>query len=268
MPELAEVEYYRKEWDPALGDPIITVKVHPLARIYRDTSPQAIQRHLPGESLIASFSHGKQMLFQFGAENWLGLHLGMSGQLRSQPPDYTPAKHDHLVIKTLNHTLVFCVHRMFGKVTFDRCKNQPEWWQALPPGVTSAKFTRQHMRAFLHRFQKTPVKTVLLDQRGFPGIGNWMADEICWRIKVAPSTPCGELDETQLTRLWKTIRELARQSLRIIGHGWQTPPNNWLFNHRWKDGGHCPRKGCRAALNRSDLRGRTTCWCPNCQGLR
>jgi formamidopyrimidine-DNA glycosylase len=54
--------------------------------------------------------------------------------------------------------------------------------------------------------------------------------------------------------------------MRVIGTDWGDLSDAWLMNHRWRDGGICPRRGCRTGLVREDLRGRTTCWCPKCQG--
>ena len=63
--------------------------------------------------------------------------------------------------------------------------------------------------------------------------------------------------------LRQTIQQVSQQAMETIGETWADPPDTWLFNHRWKDGGHCPR--CRTPLIREDLRGRTCCWCPKCQ---
>jgi formamidopyrimidine-DNA glycosylase len=110
------------------------------------------------------------------------------------------------------------------------------------------------------------VKTLLLDQRGFPGIGNWMADEICWQLRIPPQTPSGRLADDRIDAIWKETRRVSREALRVIGTNWGDLPDSWLMNHRWRDGGLCPRRVCRTELVREDLRGRTTCWCPRCQG--
>jgi formamidopyrimidine-DNA glycosylase len=115
------------------------------------------------------------------------------------------------------------------------------------------------------RSARSPLKAVLLDQGAFPGIGNWMADEILWRCRLHPAIPAGRLAATDVARLRKEIRHVAREALRIIAPDWTDPPETWLFRHRWKDGGHCPRRGCGAGLRRETVRGRTTCWCPACQ---
>ena len=126
-------------------------------------------------------------------------------------------------------------------------------------------FTKKAVAGFAARHRKTPIKTLLLDQSRFPGIGNWMADEICWRLRWNPARPSGELDATEAAALWREVRRVSRQALDVIGEDWGDPPDSWLFNHRWEKDHQCPRKGCGADLLRAELRGRTTCWCPRCQ---
>ena len=266
MPELAEVEFYRKQWNPGIGRTVSKVITHPAARIYRDTPAAAVEKGLIGRRFLASFAHGKQMMFEFSGGAWLSLHLGMSGELFVAEPDQEIRKRDHLVLFFDELSLVFRDYRMFGKVTLDLTGGDaPESWRNLPPEIIGKGFTRKRVSDFMQRFPKTPLKTLLLDQRGFPGIGNWMADEICWQLQIAPQTPAGSLDDTQITAIRNRTRLVSRESLRVIGESWNDLPDSWLMNHRWRDGGRCPRRECHSELRREDLRGRTTCWCPVCQ---
>ena len=86
MPELAEVEHSRRQWDPGLGEPIREVFItRPSLRIFRDTDTRYFSnKALPGQKLIQSEARGKQMLFQFSGDLWLGIHLGMNGELRRE----------------------------------------------------------------------------------------------------------------------------------------------------------------------------------------
>ena len=97
-------------------------------------------------------------------------------------------------------------------------------------------------------------------QERFPGIGNWMADEILWRARLHPCHPGRVARPTPSTRaLWEQVRWVSRTAIRIISDDWTYPPT-WLFAHRWEAGGPCPR--CRTMLERATVGGRTTCWCP------
>ena len=127
MPELAEVDYYRKQWHQGLGAKIETVQLHPSTRIFRGTAPAALRKALCGACLLSSETHGKQMLFRFSNNLWLGLHLGMTGKLRTEEPGFPPGKHDHLVLYQERRALVFSDARQFGRVRFHQGAEPPAW---------------------------------------------------------------------------------------------------------------------------------------------
>jgi formamidopyrimidine-DNA glycosylase len=271
MPELAEVDYFRKQWNPGLGQRIEKALVHPKARIFRGIDTKRFARVLSGATLERSESRGKQMLFvakerAAKTEAWIGLHLGMTGELRVEPPGYEPAKHDHLVLVQAKRALVFEDPRLFGRVLFAEGKEAPAWWAKLPPDLLSSAFTLPVLADFLRRRARASLKAVLLMQERFPGIGNWMADEILWRAAIHPSQPAGSLDAARTRTLYREIRTVCREALRIIGKDFSDPPDSWLFNHRWKKGGTCPRTG--AKLQHATIGGRTTCWSPARQKLK
>src|SRR5689334_7992719 len=69
MPELAEVEFARKRWDPGLGQRIVAVQLHPEKRIFRGSDPNLIARKLVRQKLLSSVAKGKQLLFVFSSNN-------------------------------------------------------------------------------------------------------------------------------------------------------------------------------------------------------
>lgn len=262
MPELAEVEYYRSRWDPGLGDKVLRVHSHPEKRVFRGTHRSLITA-LEGQRLESSESGGKQMLFRFSNQLWLGLHLGMTGKLSVEKSDYQPAKHDHLVLFQKKRALVFADMRQFGRVLIHQGQEPPAWWSGLAPGVTSSSFKLAYMTEFLTKHRKLPIKAALLLQKGFPGIGNWMADEILWRAAIAPGRPSGSLKGKELKALWREVRFVAREALKKIGSDFGDPPANWLFHERWKRARDCPKH--KIPLRKETIGGRTTAWCPKCQ---
>lgn len=263
MPELAEVEYFRKQWDSGLRRRVGRVHLHPQVRDFRSVDTDQLSKALQGGTLQSSQAHGKQMLFGFSGGYWLGVHLGMSGRLHHQPPVYVPDTHDHLALYTTKATLVFTDPRQFGRIRFDQGKTPPDWWQSQAPDLLSDAFTRDALKAFLQRRSKAPIKAVLLMQERFPGIGNWMADEILWRARILPATPAGAIQRQRLTKLYEMICEVCREALEVISSDYSDPPDSWLFNHRWRDNGACPQTG--VTLIREEIGGRTTCWSPQWQ---
>ena len=270
MPELAEVDYIRKQWNPGFHHRIEEVAIHDKKRIFRGIDVKQFIKALTGATLERSEARGKQMLFVAQkrgakAQAWLGLHLGMTGELRIEPADYAANKHDHLVLRQAKHALVFQDPRMFGRVLFAESADAPKWWAQLPPELLSSAFRLNDLEIFLKRRARAPIKAVLLMQERFPGIGNWMADEILWRAGIHPAQPAGSIMCSEAKTLYREIRWVCRESLRIIGKDYSDPPDSWLFNHRWQKGGTCPRTG--AKLQHATIGGRTTCWSPARQKL-
>lgn len=306
MPELAEVEFYRKRWDTAaVGEKVVNVLTHDKKKLLRELDLGAFRRALTGATLLSSEARAKQMLFQFSGDIWLGIHLGMSGELRVEAAGYEPGKHDHLVLVTqrrstehrsrgrhagagndldpigarpsgdefVSHVLVFTDPRMFGSVDFHIGKEPPIWWSRIAPGILSKTFTVEAVGNFLQRRQRAPIKAVLLMQERFPGVGNWMADEILWRAAIHPARLAGSLTPGEVRTLWRECRHVCRLALETIaGHGGKLPPDlnvnipdTWLFNHRWARGGTDPKTG--TPLEHATIGGRTTCWSPATQKL-
>ncbi|HEY8995470.1 MAG TPA: DNA-formamidopyrimidine glycosylase family protein [Lacunisphaera sp.] len=281
MPELAEVEFFRKRWSAGHGAKVLAVRLHEGKKVFRGCDTAALKRQLTGATLLDSVTTAKQMLFRFSGDNpsrakswgWLGIHLGMTGELRVEPPDYVASKHDHFVLVQKERQLVFNDPRMFGAVLFHHGKNAPLWWTRIAPAILSPAFTVDAVAAFLKRRARAPVKAVLLMQERFPGIGNWMADEVLWRAAIHPKRPAGSLTAAEVRALHRECRKVCRLALdTIAGKGAYLPPNlnahipkTWLFWHRWENGGLCPRT--KRPLVREEIGGRTTCWSPARQKL-
>jgi len=263
MPELAEVFYYAKQWSAGEGKPVLRVELHGKARVFRACDVAGLEEGLVGAKLKHWHTHGKQMLFEFTGGHWLWVHLGMTGHLHAPAQPFEAGKHDHLVLHQRTHALVFRDPRMFGGVKYYHSEEAPETWRSLPPQVQDKDYKVETLKTSLTRHPRTPLKTLLLDQKIFPGIGNWMADEVMWQMKLLPQTPAGTLKAPQVRTLHKTLQKIVKVSLETVGDDFSDPPKSWLFSHRWGKGHFCPR--CGTDLVREDLRGRTTCWCPKCQ---
>jgi len=263
MPELAEVEWYRKQWNTGLGDHIIDLSLHARNRVFRGTNTRALKENLIGQKLLRSTTRGKRMLFNFSDDNWLGVHLGMTGTIRIEPVGFRPDKHDHLVLYQHERALVFTDSRQFGRVRFHYGSDEPDWWKSDVPEIISQQFGQKFVDQFLDRHRKAPIKAVLLSQNGFSGIGNWMADEILWRAKILPSKRTGELIAHERAAIFRATKFVVRKSLQTLGKDFSDPPRNWLIHQKWKHGGVCPRH--RIPLRHATVGGRTTAWCPRCQ---
>jgi formamidopyrimidine-DNA glycosylase len=203
------------------------------------------------------------MAFRFSRGNWLAIHLGMTGRLRVEPPDFKAGNHDHLLLRQPRRVLVFSDPRQFGRVLFFQGRGEPPWWSKLPPALTSREFSREVLGEVLQRHRRLPIKGALLLQRHFPGVGNWMADEILWRSGLNPRTSAGGIRDERLDVLHGRIRFVCRGAMKHVARDFSDPPRGWFYHERWGREGTCPRDG--TALRRDTIGGRTTAWCPKCQ---
>lgn len=263
MPELAEVYYHSRQWAPGLGQRVEEVRGRADTRLYRHIPLADLAKALPGRTLEAIETHGKQMRFGFSGAAFLGLHLGMTGALSAGAESEwaSPPPHAHFQLRLSGGTILwFCDYRQFGGLRWHEGTGHPPWWPVHRPQPFEAGFTLEYFRQALAAHPRLALKPALLLQEHFPGIGNWMADEILWRARIRPQTLAGKIGSPRLTRLHGETVAVSRWAMENIGQNYEDPPATWLFPHRWKDGGQCPKTG--KPLRRAVLGGRTTCWSP------
>lgn len=267
MPELAEVCFYLGRWRPGFGGRVEAVEGNFEKRIFRGVEPGNWEAALRGRILTGGEARGKQLLFGFEGGAWLGLHMGMTGALRLRAPGSVRGRHDHLALRQESRSLVFEDPRLFGRARLDLGQEPPTWWVSLPPEIQSAAYTEAFFQECLTRHPKLSLKALLLRQEGFPGIGNWMADEVLWRAGLHPARRVAGLEAGERGVLLRSLKLLCVEALATVGSGegeeFGDPPPGWLFHERWSPGGHCPRDG--AELARGEVGGRATAWCPRCQ---
>ena len=260
MPELAEVAYACGRWNPGIGKVVKEVYANPYSRVYRDLSRECVVSELTKAKLISSATHGKQMLFKLSGHRWLGIHLGMTGSLQIEGSNYQSHKHDALILFQSKQALIFRDPRQFGRLRMHIGKNAPPWWSELPVSMLDQRFKPSVLSSALSRHGKRPVKALLLDQRYFQGMGNWMADEVLWHAHIHPARKCAEISSAEGKKLFTKIKFVVKGAMHSVGKHGGDPPKGWLFHVRWKNGGICPKT--KTPLAREEIGGRTSCWSP------
>lgn len=259
MPELAEVFYYSRQWVELEGLVITQIFQNTSARIFRDKTPNHWQT-IKGATLLKSETHGKKIRFIFNCPYHLHIHLGMTGKLYRAPLNQPPQKHQHLILFTEQKKFIFQDSRMFGKATLLQNQESETQWQKLPTAILSPAFTRKEFDHLIQQGKRKNVKAWLLSQNYFPGIGNWMADEILWRARINPFFRVNEIPENNIQTLYTVIQSVSRDALEVIGKNWGKPPQTWLFPHRWNRQGICPKT--HQPLSYTTIAGRSTCYSP------
>lgn len=272
MPELPEVETIRRALAPLLrGRRIDDVWVAPdAARLVQRMSAEAFAQGLRGRGIEDLQRRGKYLRFRLNDGSWWVVHLRMTGGLvyrRPGGPDdgYVRARFrldngDELRYRDL---------RKLGMM----------WHTSDPDDVTGPMgpeplandFTIRILRDRLGR-RSAAVKSVLMDQRVIAGMGNIYADEALFAARIHPLAPANRLSGREVRRLHETIQQVLQTAIANMGTTRRDYRNAWGESGQHQDylwvygrAGE-PCRVCGAAVERVKIGGRSSHYCPGCQG--
>lgn len=256
MPELPDVEGFRRVLAEHAGERIEAVRVYDPG-VLRGIGVAELDAALRGRRFGPPRRHGKWLIAPVGGPVVL-LHFGMTGSLSWHGPDRPRHRHDRVVWELSGGDLRYRdmrklqgvrladgdaeVARLLGGLGPDACDVSRPLFEALLAG------------------RRARLKTVLTDQSVIAGLGNLLADEICWRARLNPLRPARDLAEGERHALYGAMRRVLRESVRA---GRVPPRGSWLTGARDRPGDPCPR--CGTTLSERRLSGRRTVWCRRCQ---
>lgn len=265
MPELPEVEIFKRRLDATcLGRTITGASIRD-RRIVAKSSPDRLAARLKGARLSASRRHGKYLLVALGKAGWLVMHFGMNGSLRYFRKDDDDPAYDRLRLDFgRDHHLAYVNPRLLGRVELVADADAFIAQEKLGPDMLDASLGfAEFARAVAAR--KRDVKSVLMDQTVVAGIGNIYSDEILFQARLHPRIRADRLDRGELKRLFGKARSVLRTAIRRGAGSEQMLerlPRGFLIGER-KKGGRCPR--CGGAIAAIKFSGRTAYCCPHCQ---
>lgn len=273
MPELAEVETFKRQLDPLLLNSKIRkfTVTHPRS-IRRHNDLDELQRRILGHKIVATHRHGKYFAIEFETGDFLNIHLRMSGRfVASEKAKYSPStnpKHSHVVIETDSHVFVFVDPRTFG-----------ELW--LTTGITEEM--KRGVDAFASTFaerekvfqeidgSKRPIKTILLDQNILSGIGNIYADEICASARIKPTRIFSSLTEGERKRINESCGKVLADAVALRGSSLRDESFRDLFGEigqfQSQHAVHARKEcaNCGSEIIKVKVAGRSTYYCEKCQ---
>lgn len=257
MPELPDVEGFRAVLaEHGTGRRIVHVAVAD-AGVLRGVSAARLARAMRGRRIGDPERHGKWLITRTDGPSLL-LHFGMTGELHWAPSGEERHPYDRVMFAVRGGELRFRDMRKLQGITLaERPDDVDRVLSGLGPDALSVG--RKDFRHALGGGRRT-VKAAMLDQSSIAGLGNLLADEICWRARVHPRRPVHQFQSAEWEHLHGQMRRVLRTA---IPTGRVPPRRGWLTGNR--DGEHpqCPR--CRCDLARGRVAGRGTVWCPRCQ---
>lgn len=258
MPELIEVELYRRALDATIGRQIVDVETPDPTYGRNGVTGDEIRAELVGTAIETTSRVGKLALAHLDSGRVLGLRFGMTGRLVVDDVavidalEYSSSRDDpawdRFVLRLADGGAARVNDpRRFGSVELDPDLTRlgPDATLITAAGLTAA-FTSDRA-----------VKSVLLDQSRIAGLGNLLVDETLWRAGIDPVRSARSLDDTTVAHLRRVMRRTIAQLTRRGGS------HRGDLQDERHEGGVCPADG--ATLLRRTVGGRTTLSCPHHQ---
>ncbi|HVA38008.1 MAG TPA: bifunctional DNA-formamidopyrimidine glycosylase/DNA-(apurinic or apyrimidinic site) lyase [Candidatus Dormibacteraeota bacterium] len=267
MPELPEVETIVRGLHGAVtGRRIAEVRVEIPSVVHSDL-PGDFAALLRGESIEGVTRRAKFIVMRLGSGRSLVTHLRMTGRLIVEDE---PAEDAYARVRLRFEEggwLRFSDVRRFGRM---RLAVDGAWAEGLGCEPLDSAFTSEALRGLL-RGRRTPIKSLLLDQRLVAGVGNIYACEALYQAKIHPKRRAGGLSKERVGRLHTALVRVLESAIEMRGtsvddyvdaEGLRGGFQNMLAVYG-REGLSCFR--CHAPIKRVTLAQRGTFYCPRCQ---
>ncbi len=274
MPELPEVETVVKALDGVLKGRLVRGAGF-IGKLRLPFDERDAAGRLAGRRVIGVRRRAKYILVDLEGQRALLAHLGMTGCFRVEPADSPRHRHDRVYFPLdRGEELRYADARRFGfvkPVTLSGPGGLPEELAGLGPEPLDRRFTG---RVLMERAagRRSPVKIFIMDQAVVVGVGNIYASEALFLAGVHPKRPASDLSPEEWIRLVAKIKAVLRDAIRQGG--------STIRSYRTVDGSEggfqqalrvygragqpCPV--CGSPVEALRLGGRSTFFCPECQG--
>ncbi|WP_085246927.1 bifunctional DNA-formamidopyrimidine glycosylase/DNA-(apurinic or apyrimidinic site) lyase [Gilliamella mensalis] len=214
MPELPEVETSRRGILPYLKGQIIDKIIvrQPKLRWPVDSAISNVN----GQVIVDIKRRAKYLLLQL-SNNWIVIHLGMSGSLRILQNPQKAEKHDHIDLILENGVILrYTDPRRFGSWLWANSLDEISQLQHLGPEPLSNEFSAKYLFEKA-RNRQVPIKSWIMDNHIVVGVGNIYASESLFMAKINPNRKVNSLQLNEFERLVASIKQVLTKSIEQGG---------------------------------------------------
>jgi formamidopyrimidine-DNA glycosylase len=283
MPELPEVETIARGVDARVrGDRVVEAWFSSHREPFKTPAGRQA-KGLEGRVILEVHRTGKHIVMELGSPagrssleqsngggvaQWI-VHLGMTGRLLVTTLDAPVAAHTHARLRLEScRELRFVDPRRFGRLEFRELDRTAAF-----AGAGAEPFTIEAGEfAALFHGRRLAIKAALLNQKLLTGVGNIYADESLFRAGIRPRKAAGRLTRAELERLRVSLVEVLEHAIQLGGSSVSDYVDaagvRGFFQLE-----HCvyqrtgqPCRRCGSAIRRVVVAGRSTHYCPVCQG--
>lgn len=273
MPEIAEVETVRNTLKKRiLNKPIKSVNVRYPKMI--ESNLEEFKKILVGRSFLDIKRRGKWLIFDLG-DYYLLSHLRMEGKYFIKNHEEELNKHEHVIITfTDDNDLRYHDTRKFGRMNLIKKEDlevaEEIAKQGLEPG--DKNLTAKYL---VDKFKKKrlPIKTVLLDQTIISGLGNIYANEVLFAAGIDPLKKACDVSLEEASRIVTESNRIIKAAIKMGGTTIKSYTSSlgvtgrfqqYLCVHK-REGMPCLK--CGTTILNMKINGRSTYFCPKCQGV-
>jgi endonuclease-8 len=213
-------------------------------------------------------ARGKHLLLHVDQSPTIHSHMGMTGSWHVYKPGERWQKPVHraaLVLEVADAVCVCFSPKTLELLTPTRLRRHP-LLQRLGPDLLAEQLD---VAEILRRFRgqdSMPLGEAVMNQAIVCGIGNVYKSEVLFLEQRDPFAFVAGLSDEQLESLVDRARTLMRANLQGFQRRTRHRPDGgrlWVYG---RQGQACFRCGTPIRLRRQGDLGRTTYWCPQCQG--
>ncbi|UXR72539.1 bifunctional DNA-formamidopyrimidine glycosylase/DNA-(apurinic or apyrimidinic site) lyase [Staphylococcus sp. IVB6240] len=289
MPELPEVEHVKRGIEPhvtgqqiidvTFSDKVIAGKDVGKETIIKGISLDAFKKYSIGYTIQSVTRRSKYLLFTLkhhADERTLISHLGMAGGFFVAHnvediviPNYR--KHWHVIFHLDNGLkLIYSDIRRFGEIrNVAQLSEYPSIMEIAPEPFTE-KAEAHYLSQFAHKkYQKMPIKQMILEHRVIAGCGNIYACEALFDAGIDPHTISHTLSEAQRQKVFHSVVKVLKMGIEnggtsisdyVHADGQRGTMQNNLKVYKQKTCSVCGNEIATAIIG-----GRNTHYCEHCQ---
>lgn len=271
MPELPEVETIcralrsgGRDAPPIIGWQLKKADIF-WAKTLAEQSPEEFSRKISGQKVEDVYRRGKFIILQL-TQNFLVVHLRMSGDLRVEPDDKELLKHDRLIIWfEQGYHLAFNDPRKFGRIWL--YQNIDELSARLGPEPLEIKSSDEFYQRLVRR--KRQLKPLLMDQKFLSGMGNIYTDEALHIAGLHPLMNSADITPEQAKKLLSAIQQVLQTGIKRNGASIDWMYRGGSFQNEFRvygrSGQPCPI--CGKLIKKITVGQRGTHFCSTCQPI-
>lgn len=214
MPELPEVETTKRGILPYLKGQTIKQIVVRQPKLRWPISEAIFNAH--GQEILDVKRRAKYLLLQL-PNNWIIIHLGMSGSLRVLLNPQQAAKHDHVDLTLENGVILrYTDPRRFGSWLWAKNLDHVTQLLHLGPEPLSDELTAKYLFSKAQN-RHVPIKTFIMDNHIAVGVGNIYASESLFMAKINPNRKVNTLSLFEFEQLVIAIKHVLSKSIEQGG---------------------------------------------------